>query len=120
MVLNFILDMRQVLANRLELASLFLEVNVNNIVFIKDGIVIEVIVTDEALENKTIEQIALESTDVPINDILINVVTPKEPIESWYIEDGEIKNNKKKLSNLIFNSPKYHQSLIREFQYPSL
>ena len=69
----------------------------NNIVFIKDGIVIEVIVTDEALENKTIEQIALESTDVPINDILINVVTPKEPNESWYIENGEIKIDQQKL-----------------------
>ena len=69
----------------------------NNIVFIENGIVIEVIVTDEALENKTIEQIALESTDVPINDILINVVTPKEPIESWYIEGGQIKIDQQKL-----------------------
>ena len=69
----------------------------NNIVFIENGIVIEVIVTDEALENKTIEQIALESTDVPINDILINVVTPKEPNESWYIEGGQIKIDQQKL-----------------------
>lgn len=69
----------------------------NNIVFIENGIVIEINVTDEALEYKTIEQIALESTGATIDDILINVATPKEPNETWYIEDGEIKIDQQKL-----------------------
>lgn len=69
----------------------------NNIVFIENGIVIEVIVTNEALEHKTIEQIALEVTNTKIEDVLINVQTPNEPIATWYIEDGEIKIDQQKL-----------------------